>query len=150
MHRPLLAITLLLATVMLAVPSRAAEDPVYTAFLSDLAVGGYDPVAYFTEGRPIEGSSRHAVDYLGAEWRFASAANKAAFQADPHKFAPAYGGYCAWAVSQGYTAKGDPQIWKIVDGRLFLNYDDSVQARWERDIPGHVRSADANWPAVLK
>ena len=130
--------------------ARAEKAPVYTGFLSNTAVGGYDPVAYFTDGRPVEGSSDFELEHKGATWRFASAANRDAFAADPDRYAPQYGGYCAWAVSQGYTAKGDPDYWKVVDGKLYLNYDAGVQRRWETDIPGHIQSADANWPGVLR
>ncbi|MEQ9332105.1 YHS domain-containing (seleno)protein [Thalassobaculum sp.] len=139
------------ALVMIAaVPARAGEAPVYTGFLSSLAVNGYDPVAYFTDGGPVEGSPAFESTYRGATWRFASAANKATFDADPAAFAPQYGGYCAWAVSQGYTAKGDPANWRIVDGKLYLNYNAAVQQNWEKDVAGNITAADANWPKVLK
>ncbi len=147
----LLAVSLLVAGGTGAgQPARAAEAPVYTGFLSSLAVNGHDPVAYFTEGRPVEGSSAFESEYNGATWRFASAANKAAFDAEPAKFAPQYGGYCAWAVSQGYTAKGDPANWRIVDGKLYLNYNTEVQRTWEQDIPGNIGKADGNWPKVIR
>ena len=137
------------AAISMVQPAKADKAPIYTGTFSSLAVGGYDPVAYFTQGRPVKGSSAHQLRHKGAKWRFASQANLEKFRADPGKYAPRYGGYCAWAVSQGYTAKGDPQYWKIVDGKLYLNYDASVQARWEKDIPGFIRKADANWPGVL-
>jgi len=145
---------ILMAATLLAVatpqPARAAEAPVYTGFLSRLAVGGYDPVAYFADGRPVAGSADFESEYDGATWRFASAAHKAAFDADPLKYAPQYGGYCAWAVSQGYTAKADPKTWRIVDGKLYLNYNADTQTLWEEDIPAHIVTGDANWPKVLK
>lgn len=131
-------------------PAFAAKPPVYTGALSSLAVGGHDPVAYFTQMRPVAGDSRFSLEWNGATWRFSSAANLAAFRANPGRYAPQFGGYCAWAVSQGYTAKGDPRYWRVVDGKLYLNYDAQVQARWERDIPGFIRSANQNWPGVLK
>jgi YHS domain-containing protein len=146
-----LSVLALIAALFLAVqPAMAAKAQIYTGFLSSHAVGGYDPVAYFTEGRPVEGSAKFEIEHQGATWRFASQANLARFRADPEAFAPKYGGYCAWAVSQGYTAKGDPKYWRIVDGKLYLNYDASVQQRWERDIPGFIRKADGNWPRVLE
>ena len=86
--------------------------------------------------------------YQGAVWQFSSEANKAKFVANPAKYAPQYGGYCAWAVSQGYTASGDPKQWKIVGGKLYLNYDASVQKRWEKNIPGFIQAADKNWPGI--
>ncbi len=133
----------------LANAARAAEPPVYTGLFSRLAVGGYDTVAYFTEGRPVEGDARFVVRHQGAEWRFASAEHRDRFAASPERYAPQYGGYCAWAVAQGYTASGDPQRWRIVDGRLYLNYDAEVQRKWEQDIPGFIARADRNWPGVL-
>jgi YHS domain-containing protein len=113
-----------------------------------VAVRGTDVVAYVTEGRPVAGSARFTHAWRGATWRFASAANRDRFAADPERYAPAYGGFCAYAVSEGYTAPIDPAAWRIVDGRLYLNYDRSVQRRWEADIPGRIARADANWPAL--
>jgi YHS domain-containing protein len=142
------AVALLWAAV--PAPAQAAEDPVYTGTLSNLAVDGFDPVAYFKAGKPVEGSSQFEYSWNGADWRFASAENLAAFKADPTAFAPQYGGYCAWAVSQGYTASADPQRWRIVDGKLYLNYSKDVQAKWEQDIPGFIAKANANWPKVIE
>ncbi len=130
-------------------PAHAAEPSVYTGLVKGIAVGGYDPVAYFTEGKPMQGSRDITLEHEGATWRFASAANRDAFKADPSKYAPQYGGYCAWAVSQNYTAKGDPNAWTISNGKLYLNYNKSVQSTWEKDIPGHVKKGDTNWPTVL-
>jgi YHS domain-containing protein len=126
-----------------------AESQVYTKLFSNLAVDGYDPVAYFEQGEPTKGSNDHSFEYNGAEWRFASAENLEAFKADPEAYAPQYGGYCAWAVSQNYTARGNPKNWTIVDGRLYLNYNDEIQARWEKDIPGFIALANENWPNIL-
>lgn len=150
MHRrSVLCATAFAALGLPAASAHAGQAPVYTGVFSNVAVSGHDPVAYFTEGRPVEGDKRFTFRYLGAEWRFASPANRDAFVAAPEKYAPQYGGYCAWAVSQGYTASGDPRFWKIVDGRLYLNYDADVQKKWEADIAGFIRQADGHWPAVL-
>ncbi len=127
----------------------AAKPAIYTNFGSDIALAGYDAVAYFQKGAPVEGSKSFETDYMGARWRFASAENLAAFKANPTKFAPQYGGYCAWAVSQGNTAKGDPKYWKIVDGKLYLNYNADIQKKWEKDVPGFIAKANTNWPKVL-
>jgi YHS domain-containing protein len=127
-----------------------AVEPVNTGLFGRTAIDGYDPVAYFVSGRPVKGDKAYTHEWRGALFRFANAKNLAAFQAAPEKYAPQYGGYCAWAVSQGYTAGIDPDAWKIVDGKLYLNYDRDVQKKWERDIPGHVRKADENWPALLR
>ena len=131
-----------------AAPAQAAEDPVFKTFLGT-AINGYDPVAYFTEGKPVEGSSDHAYDWNGAEWHFASAENLETFKADPEKYAPQYGGYCAYAVSKGATAPTDPEAWTIHEGRLYLNFSLEVRGIWKEDIPGNVAKADANWPGVL-
>lgn len=143
-----------IALAVIAIPAAPAafadKDPVYTGNFSNVAVEGYDPVAYFTEGKPVKGDKDFTTEYQGAEWRFSSQANLDAFLADPEKYAPQYGGYCAWAVSQGYTAKGDAKHWKIVDGKLYLNYNSSIQKKWEKDIPGFIQSADASWPTVLE
>jgi YHS domain-containing protein len=130
-------------------PAYADQAPVFTGLLSRVGVSGYDPVAYFTDGRPVRGTSEHRVTHQGYEYRFASAEHLAAFRADPARYLPQYGGYCAWAVSQGYTASADPTNWRIVDGKLYLNYNDEIQRRWEGDIPGHIRAANTNWPGVL-
>lgn len=150
--RPL-PISLLLAIGLLvqaALSPAFAKDPVSTGAFSNLAVSGYDPVAYFTGGKPAEGNGDHEYEWNGATWRFSSAENMEVFKSDPQTHAPQFGGYCAWAVSQGYTAPSDPQVWRIVDGKLYLNYSKDVQQKWVRDIPGFIAKADANWPKVLE
>lgn len=116
---------------------------------SKVAIGGYDAVSYFA-GAPIKGDAKFVTNWKGAEFRFASAANLSKFKANPAAYAPQYGGYCAWAVAGGYTAKGDPLAWKVVNGKLYLNYDQTVQKRWAKDIPGNIAKGDRNWPQVLK
>ena len=112
------------------------------------AIRGYDAVAYHTEGRPVRGNAAFTFDWSGATWRFASAANRDLFAADPSRYAPAYGGFCAYAVSEGYTAPTDPNAWRIVNGQLFLNYNRTIQRRWEQDIPGRILRGNANWPRL--
>jgi YHS domain-containing protein len=132
-----------------AVPARA-EKPVNTT-LFGIAIKGYDPVAYFTGGKPLKGDSKFAYDWNGAKWHFASAAHRETFKAAPEKYAPQFGGYCAWAVSQNYTANVDPEnAWKLIDGKLYLNYSRDVQKKWETDVPGNIAKADQNWPKLLK
>jgi len=135
------------AATITALPAFAAKDAYYSK--DGAVIGGYDPVAYFTDAKPIEGSADHALSWDGATWHFASADNRATFEADPAKYAPQYGGYCAYAVSEGYTAKIDPDAWSIVDGRLYLNFNARIQRRWLKDTGGHIAKADANWPGVL-
>lgn len=113
-----------------------------------VAIRGYDTVAYFTQGKPVKGKPALKTTWNGATWQFSSQANLEAFKANPAKYAPAYGGYCAWAMAQGYTASTVPQAWDIKDGKLYLNYDLSIRKKWRRDIPGHIRKGDANWPKV--
>ncbi len=144
------AFTVLLFVLSLAAAPAHAKDPVYTGTFSNLAVSGYDPVAYFKAGKPVEGTAKFETKWNGATWRFASAANLAAFKANPRSFAPQYGGYCAWAVSQGYTASTDPTAWRVVDNKLYLNYSHGVQRQWAEDIPGNIAKADKYWPKVLE
>ena len=113
------------------------------------AINGYDPVAYFIQQAPVKGDTDHSSTWNGATWRFASADNKAVFDANPDAYAPQYGGYCAYAVANGYTAKTDPDAWSIVDGKLYLNYSRRVRKRWLEDVPGNIAKGDANWPSVL-
>ncbi|MEL6477374.1 MAG: YHS domain-containing (seleno)protein [Pseudomonadota bacterium] len=151
MMRSLIAplFTLALAVTPLAAgTAQASEAPVYQTFLGT-AIDGTDPVAYFKEGRPVEGSSDFTHEWNGATWRFASAENRDLFAADPVAYAPQYGGYCAWAVAKGSTASTDPDNWAIVDGKLYLNYNDAVQAKWDKDRPGNIAKANDNWPEVL-
>jgi YHS domain-containing protein len=147
MRIPIRLSAAVLALALAAGTARAAE-PVNTNG-TPLAVGGYDVVAYFTEGKPVVGRAAHEAEWNGARWRFASAAHRNRFLEEPARYAPRYGGYCAYAVSRGYTAKVAPDAWRVVDGALYLNYSRDVQKLWERDVPGNIRSADTNWPGVL-
>ncbi|OGA08262.1 MAG: hypothetical protein A3D95_08060 [Betaproteobacteria bacterium RIFCSPHIGHO2_12_FULL_69_13] len=113
------------------------------------AIRGYDPVAYFAEGKPAKGSEKFTHQWKGATWRFASAANRDRFARAPEQFAPQYGGYCAYAVSQGYTASIDPKAWTVSAGKLYLNYSTGVRETWLKDTAGYIRKADANWPDAL-
>ncbi|WOI54087.1 YHS domain-containing (seleno)protein [Parvularcula sp. LCG005] len=146
-HKTLLAF---IAALFITAPAAAmaAKPPIYTGVLSNVALGEYDAVSFF-DGAPKKGSASFKSTWNGADWYFVSAANKARFDADPQAFAPQYGGYCAWAVGQGYLAKGDPRYSTIVAGKLYLNFNDDVLSKWKDDIPGNIRAADANWPDVL-
>ncbi|SEW10839.1 YHS domain-containing protein [Cognatiyoonia koreensis] len=128
-------------------PASADEGSVYSH--DGIAVDGTDVVAYFTEGQPVAGLPAHTHDWMGATWQFSSAENRDTFAADPETYAPQYGGFCAYAVANGSTASTVPEAWKIVDGKLYLNFSTGIQRRWEEDIPGYIDSADANWPDVL-
>lgn len=113
-----------------------------------IALGGTDPVGYFEQGQPVEGSSGIQAEWAGVTWHFASMDHRDRFLDNPEQYAPQYGGFCAWAVAEGYTAPTSPDAWTIVDDKLYLNYDQRIQTRWERDIPGNIGRADINWPAV--
>jgi hypothetical protein len=139
----------LAAAALFVATAAGAISPVNKSLLGGVAIEGYDPVAYFVESRPVEGKKEHSFEWQGATWRFASAANRDRFAADPERYAPRYGGYCAWAVSQGYTAGIDPDAWTIHEGKLYLNYDLEVQARWSKDVPGNVAKGDVNWPKLV-
>jgi YHS domain-containing protein len=142
----LLAAGLLLISALVACSSTIAP---INATSDGVAIKGYDPVAYFTEGRPVKGKTEFQFEWQGAKWRFASAEHRDLFKADPGKYAPQYGGYCAYAVSQGKTADIDPGAWNIVDGKLYLNLSTDVQKIWSSDIPGYINKADRNWPHIL-
>lgn len=145
-RRFLLAIPAMLALPRMAL---AGEPEIFTGLVKGVAGGGYDVVSYFKDGDPRRGAAKFATDWKGATWRFASQANLEAFKADPEKYAPQYGGYCAYAVSRGYTAKGEPEAWTVVDGKLYLNYSLDVRKTWAEDIPGNIAKANGNWPGVL-
>jgi hypothetical protein len=132
----------LLSLVFLALPG-LAEDRI---FLTEAgAIRGYDPVAYHTEGKPILGDPAIAYEWEAATWHFASAANRDAFAADPAKYAPAYGGYCAYGTASGYKVSTAPEAFAIEDGKLYLNYSTGVQKTWNKDRPGYIQKADSNW-----
>ena len=138
-----------LALVPAVVPAASNPAPAVYSASDGLAAGGYDVTAYFTEGKAVRGSAKHELMLHGVTWRFASAESKGKFQANPYAFAPQFGGYCAWAVSQGYLASGDPEQWKIVDGKLYLNFNARAKELWEADQAEAIKRGNANWPNVL-
>jgi YHS domain-containing protein len=121
-----------------------AQAPVYSTMHG--AIDGFDPVAFHTEGRALQGSEEIVADYRGATWRFASAAHKELFLGSPEQYVPQYGGYCAFAMANGYTARTDPHTWTVENGRLFLNFDEETQQKWRSDQVTLIERADANWP----
>ncbi|MCY3969358.1 MAG: YHS domain-containing protein [Acidobacteria bacterium] len=140
----------IVGAALAAIPATAAEeDPVFTT-RGNLAIRGYDPVAYFTEGKAVKGDRDFTLGWQGADWRFASAENRDLFSEDPEKYAPQYGGYCAWAVSRNYTAPTDPDAFTVVNGKLYLNYNKRVMNQWLEDRDRNIEQADENWPAVLE
>ncbi len=127
-----------------------AESEIYTSFFSSSAVGGYDTVTYFTDKQPVKGLDEYSTTYKGAKWYFSNRKNLELFTANPEKFAPQYGGYCAWAVAEGGTAKGDPLHWSLYNGKLYLNYDKTIKNRWLKNVDEFITRADANWPKVIE
>lgn len=115
---------------------------------SGLAIRGYDPVAYFTEGKAVKGDERFTLQWKDARWSFASAANLEAFRKQPEKYAPQYGGYCAYGCSNGYKASTEPDAFTIVNGKLYLNYNTKVRSDWEKSRDERIRKADAAWPTI--
>ena len=115
-----------------------------------MAIRGTDPVAYFTQGEAVAGSEDYEYEWNGATWRFVSKENQSLFAENPEQYAPQYGGYCAKAMSEGNVVSIDPEAWKIVDDKLYLNYSPAVQQQWVRDIEGNISLANDNYPDVLE
>jgi hypothetical protein len=144
--RPFIILTVVCA---ISASAWAAGKPSINTSRNDLALRGYDAVSYWSESKPVQGSASFEYRWMNAVWRFASAEHRDQFIKEPERYAPQFGGYCAYAVSQGHTADGDPNAWRIVDGRLYLNYSAQVKKLWEQDIPGHITKGRQNWPSVL-
>ncbi|GJL64852.1 MAG: hypothetical protein NPIRA04_35060 [Nitrospirales bacterium] len=132
--------------LVVAVVATPAFGQDYTK--STPGISGYDPVAYFTEGKPMKGSGYHVVDYHGVTYVFANEDHKEMFEANPDKYVPAYGGYCAYGVAVGKKFVSDPEAWKIVEGRLYLNLDRDIQNKWLKDIPGYIEQSEENWKDI--
>jgi YHS domain-containing protein len=113
-----------------------------------LVIRGYDPVAYFTEGRPVPGRSDISMEYGGAQYLFSSTANRDAFKADPEKYVPQYGGYCAFGVAMGKKFDIDPASWRIVDDKLYFNLNPSILEKWSADAKGYINKSEKNWPQI--
>jgi len=144
------------AAALFSTAALAAEPPINTLKNSlfggrtDTAINGYDTVAYFTAGKPVKGQDGLATEWMGSKWKFSSQANLDLFKSNPDKYAPQYGGYCAYGVTQGYLVKVEPEQFTLRDGKLYLNYDADVQAKWLKDPAGFIKDADAKFPALLK
>ncbi|MHA4806770.1 YHS domain-containing (seleno)protein [Flavitalea flava] len=115
---------------------------------SGAAIKGYDAVAYFTEGKPVKGDKKFSYNWKGADWYFSNQQNLTSFKADPVKYAPQYGGYCAYGTSEGHKAPIDPQAWTIVGNKLYLNYDKDIKVKWSKDQQTRIKQADMNWPKI--
>lgn len=136
------------ATPALAVKQTGGE---YNTLHAGLGAKGYDVVAYFTVSKPVAGSDRHTTEYGGVKWQFSSAENLATFKSDPAKYAPQYGGFCAWGASVGKLFDVDPvNGWKIADGKLYLNFNSDINATFSKDPAGFIAKANRNWPSLNK
>nr|WP_239032537.1 YHS domain-containing (seleno)protein [Leisingera sp. MMG026] len=138
------------AVMFVSLPDRARADAAVFSSRAGVAIGGYDAVAFFEHGTAEPGRRGHAVMWKGVVWRFASARNQAQFEANPRAYAPAFGGYCAYAMSQGRLHDGNPRIWAIVDGELFLLNNRGVHHLWQADTVQMIADGRAHWPAVLR
>ena len=151
---PLLAVLTLLAPAAIglgaaALPDRAEAAAAEKRYAPDgIGAGGYDPVAYFTDGKAVEGSEQFTAEYAGVTYRFASAAHRDAFAAAPETYVPRYGGYCAYAAAKGALAPTDPEAFTVRDGKLYLNYSRAVRERWLARAGEYIEAADRNWPKL--
>lgn len=153
LNRAICLFVLAFAAIVVGTNAFATVDasehiPVYSE--NGVAIRGTDAVAYFTQAKPVPGKVEFAAEYQGATWHFSSAENREIFLGNPEKYAPAYGGYCAYALSLGtYKVETDPNAWSIVDGRLYLNKTPVVRSIWETDIPGNIVKSEENWATVI-
>ncbi len=143
------------AALLLGRAAHAAQPPINTLKNSlfggrtDVAINGYDTVAYFTQGKPVKGLDSLVFDWKGARWKFQTPAHLDLFKADPEKYAPQYGGYCAFGVAQGYLVKVEPDQFTVREGKLYLNFDADVQAKWLKDPVGYIKTADGRFAGLL-
>lgn len=141
----------LLMLVLLLTVNDVAWSQKSPVFITDNgAIHGYDPVAFFKEHKPVPGSREITCEWNGVSWHFASEENRAAFLSDPDRYAPQYGGYCAFGASRGYKAPTQADAWSIVNDKLYFNYNKDVQKEWTRSRDEFIRKADENWPSVSK
>jgi len=146
------AVSLMITAPMLVTHAHAIVPTSAAAVNTDeanLALRGYDPVAYFSAGKPSMGDARFSAKFNGATYHFASAANLKMFKATPAAYAPQYGGFCAMGVALEKKLDGDPMVWKVVDKKLYLNVNQDVAVAWNRDIPGNLVKADETWPEIM-
>ena len=148
--RRFFALTVLVAAALVFAArfgAARADGPVYKS-AAGVAINGTDPVAYFTQGRAVEGTAAYSYAWMGADWHFVSADDLAKFKADPAKYAPQYGGYCAYAVSEGAAAPTVPEAWTIAGGKLYLNFSKGVRTLWRSNRDAYITAANANWPKI--
>jgi len=140
--------TIALVVLTLTLGSVYSQKEVFSK--SNLAIQGYDPVAYFKNSKPVQGKKEFSYSWRDATWNFASQENLADFKNNPEKFAPQFGGYCAYGVADGHKAPTSPDAWTIVDDKLYLNYNKDVRELWKKDQHGFIKKANKNWSTVKK
>jgi YHS domain-containing protein len=151
MNKHLLSAAVAAAILNFTLPAHAVKQTggEYNTMYAGMGAKGYDVVAYFTDGRAVAGSDRYTAEYGGVKWQFASAEHRDAFKADPARYAPQYGGFCSWGVAQGKLFDVDPvNGWKVVDGKLYMNFNADINATFSRDTQGFIRKAERNWPEL--
>ncbi len=142
-------LVIFLFSTLIAMHSFAKEPPIETGFFNNDAIYAYDTVAYFTQSKAVKGSEKYQTQWRGALWSFSSQQHLDMFKQEPEKYAPQYGGYCAYAMADGRLVGVDEEAFTIVDGKLYLNYSKSVMEDWREDIPGYVEKADVAYPTLV-
>ncbi|MEM7543511.1 MAG: YHS domain-containing (seleno)protein [Pseudomonadota bacterium] len=141
----------LLSLALIVIAAGGCTSLKYQTFADDgVAINGYDPVAYFNESKPVPGNAKYSYKYKGAPWHFASAENLDLFKSDPEAYAPQYGGYCAYAMANGFVVATDPEAWTVRDDKLYLNYSKRVRNTWLKKPGEYIKKGDANWAKKLK
>lgn len=144
------ALLLFFAFIAIAPLGHSAQPEIWMKKGWDYALDGYDTVAYFTEGAAVEGDDSYVTEYKDVNWRFSSAENLALFEADPDKYRPQYGGHCAYGLGKnGVLVHGDPEVFEVVDGKLYLNLNRRLQKNWLKDQAFYITNADSVWPRAL-
>ena len=134
--------------VLFVLNSSFAQREVFSK--SNQAIQGYDPVAYFKDAKPVKGKNEFSYAWKGGTWYFSNQENLNDFKANPEKFAPQFGGYCAYGVADGHKASTSPDAWTVVNGKLYLNYDKDVRELWKKDQQAFIKTAEEKWPLVKK
>ena len=145
---PFVALMLVMSPLASNVAHAKTPVPSLNLASSGLALRGYDPVAYFTAGKPVKGSKQHSLTHGGGTYYFSSAANKSAFEGNPGKYLPEYGGFCSYGAASNYKVDGDPKVWNIVDGKLYLNINKSIDKAWNRKQSFYIKQADKKWTKI--
>lgn len=141
---------ILALSLLFSFTAAAKDDPIETGTFNNYAIYGYDTVAYFTQNKAVKGSSKINFEWRGAQWHFSSEENLAMFKSDPEKYAPQYGGYCAYAMSDGRLVGIDEDAFTITDGKLYLNYSKSVMKEWRSNAEQFIQEADGHYPTLVE